>query len=97
MTGPIHPSITPALPDDRDLTPFQKISTYFVCINDLLNLQLQALNEEHHPNHCSLECCHCRGQYLLVTYLGIDIGWGTEGFDALGRQHIHVCARFYFL
>lgn len=90
MNGPMHPGITPALADPTGLMPFQKISADFVQINDLLDVRLQALNEEHYPN-CHLPGqCHCRGRYFLVMYLGIKREVSTKGFNGLGTQMLQV-------
>ncbi len=92
--GPLHPSITPNLTGYSDISPFQQLSAVFVHVHELLDLRLQALNEEHYP-HCHLASfCYCRGQLSLVMDVGVETGNSSHDrrmLEVLGKQQLKVC------
>lgn len=77
--------------------PFQELCEAFIQTNDLLDMHLRCLNKQHHPGRNLPGLCWCRGQFTLVTYLGIETGRATEGFNVLGKQHVRVRAFFFLL
>ncbi len=88
--GPIRPSVTPYVAESPGMLPFRQPCADLVHVNDLLDIQLQALNDEHYPTCCLPGRCKCCGCFKLVTYLGIDL-LEEPGFEALGRQKLQVC------
>lgn len=92
--GPLCPRMMPNLMGYNSILCFQQLLAAFMHVNKLLDLHLQALNEEHYPNHNMAGFCYCRGRLCLVTNLGIE--WGDDVsnqhvLDTLGKQKLQVC------
>ncbi len=91
--SPLHPSITPNLASYSDISLFQQLSMVFVHVHELLDLRLQALNEEHYL-HCHLAgFCYCRGRLSLVTDVGVEMGNSSHDqhmLEVLGKQQLKV-------
>ncbi|PBK70798.1 hypothetical protein ARMSODRAFT_1017586 [Armillaria solidipes] len=93
--GPLRPRITPNLAGYDSISRFQQLSAAFVHVNELLDLRLQALNEEHYPNRNMAGFCYCRGRLCLVTDLGVERGDEASNqhvLDTMGKQKL-LCSR----
>ncbi len=95
MDSPIWPSITLYSTHTRYCHPINELWAALQHVNKLLDVHLQALNEEQYPL-CQLPgtCSFCGGKYVLVTNLEVRERVHSPSHDAysmLGQQFLRVC------